>query len=177
MRISVQTMAVTALATAVICVLSPFTILLPVSPVPVSLSIFAIYIAVYAVGMKWGLCATALYLLIGLVGVPVFSSFSGGAGKLFGPTGGYLIGYLLVALLAGLFIDKWENRGLHVVGMILGTAACYLLGTLWLSVSAHLGIKVALAAGVIPFLPADAVKIAVAVLIGPKLRRALMKKR
>ena len=175
MRISVQTMAGTALATAVICILSPFTITLPISPVPVSLSIFAIYIAVYAMGMKWGTVATFLYILIGLVGVPVFSGFSGGAGKILGPTGGYLIGYLFVAFLSGLFIDRWENRALHVAGMVLGTASCYLLGTIWLSKASGLEIKAALAAGVIPFLPADAGKIALAVLIGPKLRRALIK--
>ena len=115
--------------------------------------------------------------MIGLVGVPVFSGFSGGAGKLLGPTGGYLIGYLFVALLSGLFIDRWDHRVLHVAGMVLGTAVCYLLGTLWLSRAAGLSIKAALAAGVIPFLPADAVKIAVAVFAGPKLRRALMKNR
>ena len=175
MRISVQTMVGTALATAVICILSPFTITLPISPVPVSLSIFAIYIAVYAMGMKWGTVATFLYILIGLVGVPVFSGFSGGAGKILGPTGGYLIGYLFVAFLSGLFIDRWENRALHVAGMFLGTASCYLLGTIWLSKASGLEIKAALAAGVIPFLPADAGKIALAVLIGPKLRRALIK--
>ncbi len=103
-------MTQTALAAALICILSPFTIMLPISPVPISLTIFAIYIAVYAVGMKWGLAATALYILIGLVGLPVFSGFSGGAGKLLGPTGGYIIGYLFVALISGFFIDRWVDE-------------------------------------------------------------------
>ena len=163
----------TALGTALICILSPFSIAIPISPVPVSLSILAIYIAVYALGMKWGLAATALYLLIGLVGIPVFSGFSGGAGKLLGPTGGYLIGYLAVALISGFFIDRWEKRLFHAAGMVFGTLCCYMLGTVWLAHTAGMDLRAALGAGVIPFLPADAVKVAAAVLIGPKLRNTL----
>ena len=166
----------TALATAIICVLSPFVIAIPVSPVPVSLSILAVYIAVYACGCKWGTAAVALYILIGLVGVPVFSGFSGGVGKLMGPTGGYIIGYLFVSLIAGLFIDKFTSKlYMHACGMVLGTAVCYAFGTLWLAKTAHMAFKAALLAGVIPFIPADIVKIIIALLTGPALRKAINK--
>ena len=175
MNTKTKQMTFTALATAVICILSPFTIQIPISPVPISLTIFAIYIAVYAVGMKWGLAATALYILIGLVGLPVFSGFSGGAGKLLGPTGGYIIGYLFVALISGFFIDRWDKPVWHALGMLLGTAICYLFGTLWLSKTAGMDIKAALSAGVIPFIPADVVKLIAAMFTGPRLRRALSK--
>ena len=77
--------------TAVICVLAPFS--LPIGPVPISLTNLAIYFVLYMLGVKRGTISYLVYLLIGLVGVPVFSGFTSGPGKLFGPTGGYLIGY------------------------------------------------------------------------------------
>lgn len=171
----IMMMTQTALAAALICILSPFTIMLPFSPVPVSLTIFAIFIAVYAVGLKWGMAATALYILIGLAGIPVFSGFSGGVGKLMGPTGGYIFGYLFVALLTGIFTQKWENRAMHVLGMLSGTLICYLIGTIWLAKTAGMGFSAALYAGVIPFIPADVIKIGAAALIGPRLRGALQR--
>ena len=79
---NVQRITFIGLAAAIICVLSPFTIAIPISPVPISLCIFAIYIAVYACGMLDGTIAVLVYLLIGGVGVPVFSAFSGGFAKL-----------------------------------------------------------------------------------------------
>lgn len=174
MNTKTKQMTFTALATAVICILSPFTIQIPISPVPISLTIFAIYMAVYVLGMKWGMAATGLYILIGLVGVPVFAGFTGGVGKLLGPTGGYIIGYLFVAFVSGCLIDRYEGkRYMHVIGMVLGTAVCYLFGTIWLAKVADMHFMAALSAGVLPFIPADAVKIIVAVLTGPKLRNAL----
>ena len=80
--------------------------------------------------MKAGTISYLVYLLIGLVGVPVFSGFTGGPAKLAGPTGGYLVGFLFMALIAGYFIDRFSrNHILQVLGMILGTAVCYLFGT------------------------------------------------
>ena len=162
------------LAAAIICVLGPLVLNIPVSPVPISLAIFAIYIAVYACGLLNGTIAVLIYLLLGLVGVPVFSNFSGGVGKLFGPTGGYLIGYIFVAVIAGFFIDKFPYKPLwHALGMVLGTGVCYVFGTLWLAHQASMTLGAAFAAGVIPFIPADAVKIAVAIPVGMALRKAL----
>ena len=163
-----------ALAAAIICVVGPLSIPLPISPVPISLTILAIYIAVYALGMKWGLAACVIYILLGLVGLPVFSSFSGGAGKLLGPTRGYILGYVFVAIFAGLFIDKFEKKPwMHVVGMVIGTAVCYAFGTIWLAIQASMTVEAALWAGVIPFIPADLVKIVIALIIGPQLRKAI----
>ncbi len=165
-----------ALMAAVICVLGPISLLLPISPVPISLSILAIFAAVYAVGMKYGVVSTLLYIMLGLVGLPVFSSFSGGAGKLLGPTGGYIIGYVFTALIAGAFIDRFENRrALQIVGMALGVFVCYVFGTAWLAYQGGMSFSAALVAGVIPFIPADCVKIAIAAAFGPKLRAAVRK--
>lgn len=170
----IKTMTSVALSAAILCVLGPLTITLPISPVPISFAIFGIFLSAYVLGAKWGCAATLLYLLIGFIGVPVFSNFSAGAGKLFGPTGGYLIGYILTALIAGFFVEKFEkNVVMQFIGLLLGTVACYALGTVWLAHQASMDFKAALFAGVIPFIPGDVVKIIIAVVSGRPIRKAL----
>ena len=161
-----------AVMTAVTCVLAPLS--LPIGPVPISLTNLVIYFSLYILGMKKGTISYLIYLLIGLVGIPVFSSFTGGPGKLFGPTGGYLIGFVPLALIAGFFIDHYRDKKvLCFIGMILGTAVCYALGTAWLAFQAHMTFQAALMAGVIPFLPGDFIKMILALLIAPQIRKQL----
>ena len=136
----------------------------------------AIFFAVYVNGWLWGTVSCILYLLLGFVGVPVFTGFSAGAGKLLGPTGGYMIGYIFLSLVAGFFISKFEkNIPLHILGMVLGTACCYALGTAWLAISYKMSFGAALMAGVVPFILADAIKMAVAVAVGIPVRSAVRK--
>ncbi len=172
----IEKMCFIALATAVICILGPLSLYLPVSPVPISLGIFGIYMAAYVLGAVWGTISCLLYIIIGLIGVPVFAAFTGGPQKLFGPTGGYIIGYLAVAFFTGLFVDRFEEKPfMHVAGMILGLAVCYTLGTLWLALSAGMTKEAALAAGVIPFVPADIVKTVLALITGRPVRKSLQR--
>lgn len=169
-----KTMALIALMAAVTCILGPLSLAIPISPVPISFTNLAVYFTIYVLGTKKGTISYLIYLLLGLVGLPVFSGFSGGAGKLFGPTGGYLIGFIFMALICGIFIEKWPAKlYLHFIGMILGTAVCYLFGTIWLAFQANMDFSAALAAGVIPFIPGDLVKIVIALLAGPVIRKQL----
>lgn len=173
-KVTTKTLALIAVMTAVTCVLAPLS--LPIGPVPISLTNLAIYFALYILGMKKGTISYVVYLAIGLVGVPVFSGFTGGAGKLFGPTGGYLIGFIPMALIAGIMIDKFNGKFVYsMIGMILGTAICYMFGTTWLAYQAHMDFKAALFAGVIPFIPGDLIKMVVAGIMGPQIRKALNK--
>ena len=173
-RSKTQEMTYIALCTAVMCILAPLSISIPISPVPISLTIFAILISAYVLGLKNCVFSFLLYALIGLVGVPVFSRFTGGPAVLLGPTGGYIIGFVFVAFFAGLFIERFEGRRyMHLIGMMIGIAICYAFGTAWLAQQAGLSFSEALYAGVIPFIPADAVKMAAAIAIGPKLRRII----
>lgn len=99
-----------ALMTAIICVLSPFAIVIPVSPVPVTLTTFAIYLTAIILGGVDGLISVIVYVLLGFAGAPVFTGFAGGAVKVLGPTGGYIIGYIFLAIVEGAFVEMVRAR-------------------------------------------------------------------
>ncbi|MCI6926035.1 MAG: biotin transporter BioY [Butyricicoccus porcorum] len=171
-KTNVREMALIAVMAAVTCVLGPLSV--PIGVVPISFTNLAVYLAIYVLGCKRGTISYIVYLLIGLVGVPVFSSFTGGVGKLFGPTGGYLIGFIFMALICGWFIDKFDCKLVpSFVGMVLGTIVCYVFGTVWLAYQAGMSFYAALAAGVLPFIIGDLVKMVIAAVIGPQVRRQL----
>jgi len=168
-------MSMTAVMTAVICVLAPIAI--PVGPVPISFTNLAIFLSLYLLGWKMGTVSYGVYLFIGMVGMPVFSGFAGGFGKLFGPTGGYIIGFLPMAILSGWVIDHCKHRFLHALAMAGGTAVCYAFGTIWFCLVMDTRIAAALSMCVVGFIPGDVAKIAAAVAIGPILRRRLLQNR
>lgn len=173
-KLSVSQIAVIGVMAAVICVLAPFSI--PIGVVPISFTNLAVYFALYVLGTRKATISYLIYLLIGLIGVPVFSGFTSGPQKLFGPTGGYLIGFIPMAIIAGLFIDRFINKMyLCFIGMLIGTILCYALGTAWLAFQGNLEFYAALSAGVIPFIPGDLIKMVIAMLIGPKIRKQLIK--
>ena len=164
-------LAMTALMAAVTCVLAPMAI--PIGPVPISLTNLAIYLSLYLLGWKWGTVSYVVYMLIGMVGVPVFSGFTGGLGKLAGPTGGYIIGFVPMAVLAGLVIDRSRSRAVQFVGMAAATAVCYAFGTAWFCLSMDSTVSAALGLCVLPFIPGDVVKMLLAMTFGPMLRKRL----
>ena len=173
-KLTTYQMSVTALMAAAMCVLGPLTV--PIGAVPISLANFVICLTAWLLGPKFGTLSVAVYLLIGLVGVPVFSGYGAGIAKLAGPTGGYLVGYLLLAFIGGLFIEK--SKGQPVVsgiGLVLGDAACYVLGTIWFMVLTGLDLPTSLTYCVIPYLPGGVIKIALASLLTIQLDKRMPK--
>lgn len=171
----VKQMTLIGLMTAILCVIAPISLPLPISPVPVSLGNMAVCFAVTMLGMKRGCVSTLLYILLGLAGLPVFSNFTGGAGKLLGPTGGYIIGYLFLALMFGFFMDHFNNRtSTNVLGAMTGMLLLYLFGTVWLAFQLDLDFISALWTGVLPYIPVDIVKTALAIAVGTHLRKRLL---
>ena len=171
-----RTMAITltALMAAVICLISPFSIYLPITAVPISLGSFAVALAAAVLGWRLGCASVFIYLLLGMAGLPVFSGFSGGIAKVAGPTGGYLVGYLFLAVLTGLAVELGKgNLALTALGMFSGTAACYVCGTVWLAWQGGMEFYQALLAGVIPFIPGDIAKMILALLAAAPTRRAV----
>ncbi|MCH5206845.1 MAG: biotin transporter BioY [Oscillospiraceae bacterium] len=166
---SLRSMVFTAVFAALICVAAPFSV--PVGAVPITLATFAIYLTGALLGGKRGVLAVLVYIMIGAVGLPVFSNFQAGFAVLFGPTGGYIIGYIPLVLLSGLFSDK--RRWLIPVGMVLGTVALYTFGTAWFMVFTKANLITALAKCVLPFLIGDSIKIALTTLISVPLKSRL----
>ena len=161
-----------ALFSALIAVLSQLQ--LPIGPVPISLATLGVMLSGLLLGWRFGALAVGAYILLGAVGVPVFAGFQGGAGRLLGPTGGYIVGYLFCAMLAGLNTPRLQERFFgRCALLVLGTAFCYGLGTVWFMYSSGRTLVESLSLCAIPFLPGDAAKIALAAFLTPRLRKAM----
>lgn len=172
-KLTTYQMAVTALMAAALCVLGPLSV--PIGAIPISLSNFVICLTAWLLGPKFGTLSVAVYLLIGLVGVPVFSGYGAGIAKLAGPTGGYLVGYLLLAFIGGLFIEKSKGQPvISGIGLVLGDAACYVLGTAWFVFQMQCELGYALSVCVYPFIALDLAKIVVSCIVGALLRKRLV---
>ncbi len=168
-KFKLKDLTLTAVFAALLCVISPFTI--PIGPVGISLATFGIYLSGAVLGPKKAGIATAIYLLLGMIGLPVFSGFMGGIQRLAGPTGGYLVGYIPMAAITGFFAERSKKFALLPIGMALGTALLYALGTAWFCMMSGTEIIPALTVCVIPFLPGDALKIACASVLGSRLKK------
>lgn len=161
-----------ALMTAVICILAPLSI--PIGAVPISFTNLAVYFAVYLLGTKYATYSYLIYYLIGLVGLPVFSGFTGGIGKAVGPTGGCLIGFFFMAIISGIFIEKFkDSRIMQLLGMVLGTVVVYILGTLWFSFVMDKTLAQSFMICVAPFIIGDLVKMIIAMYAGTEIRKRI----
>ena len=171
---SVKTMTMCAIMAALMCILGPMSI--PIGAVPISFTNLVIYLAVYLLGAKMGCISYLIYMLLGAVGLPVFSGYTGGIAKLAGPTGGYLVGFILLALISGIVLEK-TNRNViwSFVGMVAGTAVAYLFGTVWFVIQAQCTVSYAVRVCVFPFIPFDLIKMVIAIALGKVVFVALKK--
>ncbi|MGM9946030.1 MAG: biotin transporter BioY [Lysinibacillus sp.] len=172
MKSSVFPMILTALCAAIIAVLAQIIIPLPL--IPITGQTLAIGLVVTILGLKHGTYAVLLYILLGAIGLPVFQSFTGGLGILFGPTGGYIIGFIPTALVIGFYLEKTRLTFTHaLVANILGMLVTLAFGAVWLKYVAELSWTGALLSGVIPFLIAGVIKAILAAWVGVIVRQRL----
>lgn len=159
-----------AMFTAIIAVCAQITIPLGIV-VPFTLQTLGVFVAAAMLGWKRGTISVLVYILLGLVGVPVFAGFSGGVSALFGPTGGYIVGFIFTALAVGIMTDKLGRKlWVLAVSMVLGLLLCYVFGTAWFIVLYNMqgnamDLLTALSYCVFPFLIADGAKIIVATVL------------
>lgn len=144
---------------------------IPLPNIPINLALFAVFMAGAILGTGYGTMSIVVYVLLGAAGVPVFAGFKGGLGALTGATGGYIIGYILCAFLTG-FLIRCIGGKLYqmVIAMVIGLVACYGLGTIWFMILTGNSAAASISVCVLPFLPGDAVKIALAALLSVRLR-------
>lgn len=170
-RGSTKTIVLTGMFAAVLAILSQISIPMP-SGVPVTLQTFGAALTGCVLGWKMGAVSVLVYLLIGGMGAPVFSSFTGGAGILLGKTGGFLFGFVLMALFCGLAAAV-KQKAVGGVLAVLGLAFCHLLGILQFSILSELSFAQSAALVSLPYLVKDAVSLALAFSAGAVLKKAL----
>ncbi len=149
-------------------------IYVPIGPVPIVLSTLFVILSGLLLGSRWGPTSMALYLLVGAIGIPVFAGGKGGFAHFLGPTGGYLIGYVLASWITGFISER--SRGLttlDILAVVVGSLAIYGLGVPWLKMVTQMSWQKTLIAGVLPFLIGDAVKAFVVLILARAIRPVL----
>lgn len=154
-------------------------IALPIPPVPVTLTLLAVFLSSAVLGSKYGAMSQIVYILMGAVGVPVFSGFNGGLQIFVSPKGGYILSYPVMAYIIGIIIEKRQNPGILLLfgAMLIGIAVCYSMGASWMAFVLGLNFKKAVAAGVTPFIVFDLVKAGAAAFLGYEIKKSLLKAR
>lgn len=166
--------ALIAMMTALIAVCSWITI--PFGDVPFTMQTFAVFVAVGLLGWKRSTLSVIVYILIGVAGAPVFSGFRGGISSLVGPTGGYIVGFIFLALIGGLIIDKFPKKVyVMCIAMILGLAICYAFGTAWFMYvyirnTGAITLAAVLGKCVVPYIIPDLLKMVLAVVISKAVK-------
>ena len=158
-----------ALMVAMNCVSAYIIIPLPFSLSPLALQTLIVNLTGYVLNAKQAFMTMLVYLLVGLAGVPVFTGGSAGPGKLFGPTGGYIIGFLVTAVFLAYFKgEKYNFKRYALLGCVIGIPLIYVLGVVQLKLITGMGWDKAIMTGALPFIPLDIVKcLAAAVIAGP----------
>ena len=171
-KLTTREMAYCALFAALTAVCSQIQIPLPL--IPINLAIFAVVLCGGLLRPVCALLAVGVYVLLGLVGIPVFAGFKAGVGTLFGNTGGYIVGYVLAAFLTAVLRQRGGEGDLRLgAGMAVGVAVCYVFGTVWFMVLSGNSLWVSLSYCVLPFLPGDVLKILLAALLTGRLKKAM----
>lgn len=169
-----HSIAYVALSVALITVCAWISV--PIGPIPVTLQTFAVSLIGVLLGWKRGLAAIGTYILMGLIGIPVFAGFNAGPAALFGPTGGYIFGFLFAVEIPALFKlvrvkNTWGRTFLFYAAMVIGLAVCYTFGTVWFMFMYRCTFVYALGMCVVPYLLPDAVKLFLAALLAVRLEQ------
>lgn len=149
---------------------------IPIYPVPLSLQTLFTLLAAMTLGSVMGASSQIIYVMLGVIGLPVFSGFKAGIGILFGPTGGFLFGFIISAYVIGKIIElkKEKNIFYYFLAGIIGTIILYIIGITQLSLVTGIGIKKAIAVGMLPFLPGDILKIIAASFVARKFKMIML---
>ncbi len=145
---------------------------IPLYPVPLTLQTLFTLLAAMILGSVMGASSQIIYVLLGVIGLPVFAGFKAGVGILFGPTGGFLFGFIISAYIIGKIVElkKEKNIFYYFLAGIIGTIILYIIGITQLSLVTGIGIKKAITVGMLPFLPGDILKILAASFIACKFK-------
>lgn len=174
-----QYYTITALFAALLCLLAPLSIPLG-TVVPISLATFVIYLLSGILEPKYSVISVLIYILLGAIGLPVFAGYNGGFQNVIGVTGGYIIGYIPLALIVSFTYKLIPKKWFLPISMIIGTVVLYTLGTIWFIVQTKSSLASALTTCVIPFIVGDLIKIvassAIVFLVKDRIIKLISKK-
>lgn len=167
-------LVVDALFAVIIALLAQVAI--PLGPIPLTGQTFAIGLAATILGARHGTISVLVYIVLGAVGIPIFQGMTAGIGIIFGPTGGFIIGFIFNALLTGWLLEKTKFTVPYaIVANILGAIVTLIFGVLWLKVSTGLDWPAAFLTGMVPFIIPGIIKAVFAALLGILIRDRLIK--
>ncbi|WP_353107166.1 biotin transporter BioY [Acetoanaerobium noterae] len=180
---NVRELVLVSLFAAITCILSIVSIPLPFTPVPITLQLLAVTMSSAVLGKRLGFYSQAVYTLLGAVGLPVFAGGKSGFSVLFGPTGGYIFGFMASAFVIGwlieIFASKQQNPKAEYMtilfSMVAGLLVIYTFGVIQLMLVAKLSLIQGLLGGVTPFILADIIKIALGSSVAYSVRKSLIK--
>lgn len=181
--LTTKELILSAIFAAMTCVLALIAIPLPFTPVPITLHVMGVAMAGAILGKKLGFISQGVYMLLGAIGLPVFSGGRGGIGVILGPTGGYIIGFVIGAFVIGFLVEnlsryaKGKKSEFFILffSMIIGLVVIYTIGTLQLKAVLGLTLPQAIAGGVTPFIASDFVKVSLGAFISYYVRNGLKK--
>lgn len=172
LNLSIKEITLVGMCAALMAIFSQLSIPLPFTSVPVTLQIFGLVVLAIIVGAKIATLSIIIFVLLGSIGLPVFANFSGGFGVIVGPTGGYIIGFIIMAFLIGYASSK-KNITLLFIASYIAVTIDLILGTLYLKIVTGMTMQGALIAGLYPFILKDIITISLAVIIGLKVKKSV----
>lgn len=173
MKISTKEIILCGLFASITGILSQISIPIPFTTVPLTMQVFAVLICGMILGPKLGFISQIIYIIIGAIGIPVYSQMSAGIGIMLGPTGGFIISFPIVASLVGYFSKAYKTKTMIVLGMLLAILISYIIGTLQFCAVTQLNFVEGLMACVIPFIGIDILKIVMAYGLGTKVNKRI----
>lgn len=172
-KLSIKELTLVGMSAALMAVFSQIAIPLPVG-VPITLQAFAVVVIAIVLEQKLATLAMLIYTLVGSIGIPVFANLNGGLRVVVGPTGGYIIGFIIMTVIIG-FVSKTNQKWKIFIGVYIGLIADYAIGVTQLAFVAKLSLPKALAAGLYPFVIKDIIFAALAAMIALKIKKGLKK--
>lgn len=172
LNFKVKNMLYCSLFACITAILAQIKIDLP-SLVPITMQTLGIYLIACLLKPRLALIASLVYLLMGTIGLPVFTNFNGGISTLLNATGGYIFSFPIMALVISLIVNQKDTLVIKIIAFLIGTAICYMIGTLWFMYVTNTSLWPALTMCVLPFIPGDLIKMVVAIILVNKLKNRI----
>lgn len=166
MKLTTRELIICSIFASLTAILAQISIPLPFTTVPLTMQLFAVSLCGFLLGPKMGFVSQLVYVLIGVIGIPVFAQMSGGVGAIVGPTGGFILSFPIVAAIIGYFSKLHKSKYIIFIGMLIGLIVSYIIGTVQFSFIMKVSFMEGLTLCVLPFLAVDLLKLSLATIVG-----------